>query len=433
MPSGPLCAKNSLKPILIEAKVISMTIPNPYGKFIGNELKYISEFLDSENPGNKAVPWATRFEKAFAERLGIRYAIAHNSGTSTLHSCLAAADVRQGDEVIIPAQTVAMLAFVTLAQKAVPVFADVDPGTFNISPVDVASKITEKTKAIIAVHMHGLPADMDPIMEIGRKFNLPVIEDSAQCVLGYYKGRLSGTIGDMASFSFEAKKHLSIGEAGMVVSDHAEFAAKIRKFGGLGYKMLSADAGMRQVLPTDFQNPAYKRHDTIGLNYRMPDVCGALGLAQLERVEDLVGRRQKIAGFFLEAVKGCDWIVPQCVPQGYVHSYWTFTVRYRGEDAHNVSWRRFYELYLKNGGDGFYGGLSLIYQEPFMQTVKAFNEHLRSRYPTVGDKFVYDLGMCPAAEALQPQMMQFKTNYRNLEIARQKADALFETIKEIEG
>ena len=432
---------NLSKPTLANAKdninlyenVVNMSAFNHYGKFNGNELQYIKEFLDSENPKNKEKPWVARFEDAFAKQFGCQYAIAHNSGTATLHSCLVAADVHDGDEVIMPAQTVSMLAFVTLVQKAIPVFADVDEDTFNISPLSIQEKITDKTKAIIAVHMHGLPADMEPIMEIGRMHNIPVIEDSAQCVLGQYKGKLAGAIGDMASFSFEAKKHLSIGEAGMVITDNPEHATKIRKFGGLGYKTLSAGAGMRQVLPTEFQNPDYKRHDTIGLNYRMPDICGALGLAQLERVNEIVQKRKTVAGYYLEALKDCNWIIPQKVADDVVHSYWTFTVRYLGDKTHCVSWRKFYDLYKENGGDGFYGGLSLIYQELFMQTLMPSNQHMRSYYRVYNDRFAYEQGMCPVAEALQPTMMQFKTNYRNLDIAKQKAEALFRTIKQIEG
>ncbi len=392
---------------------------HPYGKFIGNELKYITEFLDSENPRNREEPWVRRFEKAFAERFGMKYAIAHNSGTSTLHSCLVAAGVSQGDEVIMPAQTVSMLAFVTLVQKAIPIFADIDPDTLNVSPDDVEHKITSKTKAIIAVHMHGLPADMDPIIKLGRKYSIAVIEDSAQCMLGFYKGRLAGTIGDMASFSFEAKKHISIGEGGMVITNNEEYGTAIRKFGGLGYKTLKAGAGLRQLLPSEFQNPHYKRHDTLGLNYRMPEICAALGLAQFEQVESLVQKRQKVAQYFLEVLSDCNWIIPQKVHEGLVHTYWTFTVKYEGKEVYGISWEEFYKLYKQNGGDCFYGGLSVTYEEPFMQ-----------KYRNRGN---YEKGACPVAEEIQPKMMQFKTNYRNLEKAREQANILKKIIKEIKG
>lgn len=414
------------------SEAIIMPNFNPYGKYIGNEMKYVAQVLDSENAEKKKSPFVGRLEKAFAARFGRRYAIAHNSGTSTLHTCLAAAGVGAGDEVISPAQTVIMNSFAILHQNAIPVFADIEPDTFNIDPKDVEKKITSRTKAIIAVHMHGLPADMDPIMEIAKKYGLYVVEDSAQCVLGKYKEKLAGAIGHMASFSFETKKHLSAGEGGMVVTDDETLAATIRKTGGLGYKTLSAGAFLRQILPSDFQDPYYKRHDTLGWNYRMNELTAAVALAQLERVDFLVARRQKIATFYLEALEGCDWIIPQAVPEGFENTYWTFTVKYEGEKAYGLTWKEFYNLYKKNGGDGFYGGLSVPYFEPVMQN-KPFLKGYLPDCDIYRNAFNYESGSCPVAEAVQPKMMQFKTNYRDLKIAREKAEILKSTIRKIEG
>ena len=209
---------------------------NPYGKYNGNELDYILEVLDSENMERKSNPYVNRFEKKFSEVFQSKYAIAHNSGTSTLHSCLVSLGVLHGHEVISPAHTVIMNSFVTLYMNAVPVYVDIDPYTFNMDPEDLERKITDKTKVIQVVHMHGNPADMVSIMEIANKYNIPVIEDSAQCVLGYIDDKLVGTFGDMASWSFETKKHISTGEGGMVTTDNEEYGTMIRKNGGIGYK-----------------------------------------------------------------------------------------------------------------------------------------------------------------------------------------------------
>jgi perosamine synthetase len=397
-------------------------------KYNGNESSYVLEYLDSENLSNKRQPWVGRFEAKFREVMGVQYAIAHNSGTSTLHSCLEAADVGFGDEVIMPAQTVAMLAFVTIAQNAIPVFADLDPDTFNLSAAEVKRLITPQTKAIIAVHMHGAPADMDPIIEVAREHGITLIEDCAQSLLATYKGKLAGTMGDLASFSFETKKHVSTGEGGMVTTNDERLGTAVRKFGGLGYKTLKAGAGLRALLPEEFQNPHYKRHDTHGLNYRMPDLCGALGLAQLERVDFLVKRRQQVAQYFLEALDQCSWIVPQRVLPGCQSTYWTFTVKYDGLEARGVSWEQFYKAYKANGGDGFYGGLSVTYMEPFMQNKTFLRRRLPAEHPAFKGKFEYPVGLCPVAESVQPRMMQFKTNYRNLETAKRQAGILKNTI-----
>ena len=374
---------------------------NPYGKYNGKELDYILEVLDSENMNRKVNPYVNRFEKKFSEVFQSKYAIAHNSGTSTLHSCLVAVGVGEGDEVISPAHTVIMNSFVTLYMNAVPVYVDIDPDTFNMCPKDLESKITNKTKAIQVVHMHGNPSDMIEIMKIAKKHNIPVIEDSAQCVLGYIDDKLVGTFGDMASWSFETKKHLSTGEGGMVTTDNEEHGTTIRKNGGIGYKTLEAGQSLRQLLPKDFQNPHYKRHDVLGWNYRMNELTAAVGLAQLERVEFLVERRKKIAKMYDDAFKDCDFIVSQKVLEGHINTYWTYTVRYEGDD-----WFKLYDEVKENGGDGFYGGLSIPYQEPVMSN------------------YSYVKGECPNAEIVQPKMMQFKCNYRNLDEANSKIDIL---------
>jgi|TARA_R110000822_G_scaffold53158_2_gene137186 perosamine synthetase len=386
---------------LIKVYKMSDIKDNPYGKYNGNELDYVLEVLDSENMDRKSNPYVNRFENKFSQIFKSKYSIAHNSGTSTLHSCLVAAGVECGDEVISPAHTVIMNSFVTLHMGATPVYVDIDPDTFNMCPKDLERKITSKTKAIQVVHMHGNPSDMVQIMKIAKKHNIPVIEDSAQCVLGYIYGKLVGTFGDMASWSFENKKHISTGEGGMVTTNNEEYGTIIRKFGGLGYKNLQAGQSLRQLLPKDFQNPYYKRHDTLGYNYRMNELTAAVGLGQLERVHFLVERRKQIAKMYDEAFKDCYFIKPQKVLDGHTNAYWTYTVTYEGKD-----WFKVYDNVLKNGGDGFYGGLSIPYEEPVMS------------------KYNYIKGECPNAEKVQPKMMQFKCNYRNLDEAKSKIDIL---------
>ena len=374
-------------------------------KYNGNELEYVLQVLDSEDMGRKQVPFVQRLESKFCEVFGSKYAIAHNSGTSTLHTCLVAAGIGPDDEVISPAHTVIMNSFVTLHQGATTVYVDVDPETFNMCPVDLERKITDKTKAIQVVHMHGNPADMERIMEIARHHNIPVIEDSAQCVLGKINGKLVGTFGDMASWSFETKKHLSGGEGGMVSTDNEQFATIIRKTGGLGYKTLAAGQALRQLLPKDFQNPHYKRHDTLGYNYRMNEITAAVVLGQLERVEQLVERRQCIAKMYDRAFDDVPFITPQKILPGHTNTYWTYTVKCEGRD-----WFKIYEAVKQAGGDGFYGGLSVPFREPVMS------------------KYKHRVVDCPNSELIQPMMMQFKTNYRNLEQAERKITILRDVI-----
>ena len=382
-------------------------------------MEYVLQALDSNNPKNKIKSWPQRFEEEFCRVMGVKYAIACNSGTSGLHAALAGAGIKPGDEVINPALTVVMDAYSIIHMGATPVFADVDPDTQTIDPEDVRKKITSKTRAIITVSLQGLPVDIDSIMELARKYNLTVIEDSAQTILGMYNGKIAGTLGHIGVFSFENKKHMSCGsEGGMIVSNDEYIAQRIRKFAGIGYKHMTAKAGRTSLAMSTVQDPDYERFDTLGLNYRMTEASAAIGLAQFERIESMVSRRQAVAKMFDEAVGDCEWMVRQKVPEGYVHAHYTYTVKYYGDEKAGVSWKEFYNQYKEMGGDGFYGACKIPYLEPVFKNL-------------VINGVRYGRGLCPVAEGIQPRIMQFKTNYRNLEVAKEKADILNRLINKI--
>ena len=386
---------------------------NPYGKYNGREAEYVLRALDSEDRGKTS--WTQRFEEEFCRVMGVEYAIACNSGTSGLHAALAALEAVPGDEVIMPALTVVMDAFAAIHVGARPVFADVDPDTFTIDPEDVKRRITPRTKAVIAVSLYGLTADMDPVMETAEGRGIMVVEDSAQTMLGTYKGRMGGTLGHVGVFSFENKKHLSCGsEGGMIVTNDEALAQRVRKFAGIGYKHLTASAGRTSLALSTAQDPAYERFDTLGLNYRMTEVSAAIGLGQLERVHEKVEMRKKVAGLFDDAIDGCAWMIRQKTPRNSVHSYYTYAVKYEGETEKGIAWKEFYRRYLDAGGDGFYGACKLPYLEPVL---RLNGEGVR--------------GLCPVAEALQPKLMQFKTNYRDLKEAEKKTAILKKLIRSI--
>lgn len=398
-------------------------------RFGDEELVYVKEVLDSGFGAATMGGMNQRLEKAFAAKFGVKYGITHSNGTATMHSCLAAAGVGPGDEVIIPAMTVISNASVVLHQNAVPVIADIEQHTFNIDPEDVARKITPRTKAIIPVGLYGQPADLDPIMDLARKHNLTVIEDNAQCYLGYYKGRLAGSIGHMASFSFENSKHMSTGDGGIVITDDEHLAKHIRKFHGLGFSTIEAEEGRVRLRKDDFQNPKFLRHDYFGWNYRLPEVAAAVGLAQLGRLDMYVEKRQTCARLYLEAIEGCGYLIPQAQPDGYVNSYYTFAMVYEGEEAIGVPWADFRQKYIELGGDGFYAAWQVIYNEPVMKNMAFYGKGCPIHCPLYeGPKVEWYDGMCPVAESLQPRLMQLKTNFGDMETAQAKADALRATI-----
>jgi len=395
-----------------------MSVYDPKGKFNGRELEYLTRYLDLESDQNEK-SWVQQLEESVASRLGVKYAVACNSGTSGLHMAMAACDVGPGDEVIVPALTVVMDPYVVIHRGAKPIFADVDKATYGIDVNDIKAKITDKTKAIITVSLQGLSVDIDPILELAKEKSILVVDDSAQNILGEYKGRLAGTLADMSVLSFENKKHMTSGsEGGMVLTDNAELAQKARKFGGIGYKHMTAAAGRTSLALSDVQNPDYERFDTIGLNYRMSEASAAVGLAQFERIDDIVERRRAVAQMFDNAVKGCNWIVPQLIPEGYKHSHYTYSFEYKGQESIGVSWNEFYDMYVEMGGDGFYSACVVPYLEPVFKNNPEYNN-------------LFKKGDCPVAEGLQKKVMQFKTNYRSMADANKKANILKKLIEKL--
>jgi len=188
-----------------------------------------------------------------------------------------------------------------------------------------------------------------------------------------------------------------------------------------------------QITPSTFQDPDYKRHDFFGWNYRMPEICAAVALAQVERSDEVVQRRQAIARLYDEAIQGREWMIPQKTPEGFVNSYYTYAVKYEGEEALGVPWKEFYNKYIELGGDGFYSAWSVPYLEPVIAQMEFYRQGCPLRCPLYDRGTVYEKGLCPTAEAIQPKLMQFKTNYRDMELAKRKTDALRKTIKALEG
>lgn len=401
-----------------------MSEKNP-SKYLGNELKYLEDVLGGEAWSATIGSWVHGLEEKFAQRIGTRYGVAANSGTSVLHMALEAVGVQPGDEVISPAVTVIMDSTATIHANAIPVYCDVDENTFLMDPEDFERKITEKTKAVIVVSLYGGVPDYDKILKIAKKHNIAVIEDNAQAVLSKYHGKILGTIGDLSCFSFENSKHISCGEGGMLLTDNEAFAETARKLGGHGFKNLKADEGrVRFVNKEMFQNPNYKRHDALGWNYRMPEFTAAVAYAQLERVDELVTLRKKVAKIFTDVMADCPYLTPQANLPDTENSYYSLGVIYDGEDQIGVPWADFRHEYVEMGGDGFYGAWSVPYLEPVMA-----EGIFKRRCPDIYEKVNYSQGLCPVAEIIQKKIMQFKTNYRDMGLAEKKAEVLAKLIK----
>lgn len=384
------------------------------------ERKYVLEALDNEFATSKNGIFTNRMESKFSEIFENEFSISHVNGTATMHTALHALGVKEGDEVIVPSLTMSSTSLCVLQNGSIPVFADVDINTFNIDPKSIREKITKKTKAIITVSLYGLSPEYDEIMEICKEHNLFLIEDNAECFLGYYKGKLVGTFGDFSSYSFQASKHISCGEGGMLTTNNVELADIARRFTSLGYAGVSAKQA--KITRNDIQDPNYNRHVSVGYNYRMSEVQSAVILGQLERIEGLVDIRLKVAKIFDEAIKGSKLVRKQHTPDYCINSYWSYSMVLNTNNP-TVDWYRFRDLFQKNGGDGYYAAWKLTYMEPL------FLEEIQD-YPGVYQK--YEKGLCPNSEFLQERMIQLKTNYWNLDEAKIQADILKKTLNEFE-
>ena len=386
------------------------------------EYTYLQEVLRTEFRSSSGSTFMRRLEDVFSRRFGSSYAISFINGTATMHAALEAMGIGVGDEVIVPPLTMSATTFAVLQANATPVFADVNLDTFQIDSASIAARITPRTKAVITVALYGLSPDMDAITALASKYNFKVIEDNAECFLGRYKGRLVGTLGHCSSFSFQSSKHLTSGEGGIVLTDDSVLAESIRKIQSLGYSGVNATNA--KIKKKDIQDPVYSRHISMGWNYRMPELCCAVALAQTENIDELVKRRVKVASIFSDATSDFhDWFIPQKTGALYDNSYWTWACRNEHPD---VDWHTLRDAFLDNGGHGIYAAWKLTYLEPMFEKLNLLG---RERFISPENVAMYKVGLCPVAEYLQRRLMQFKTNYWDINQAYAQAEILRKTLK----
>lgn len=247
-------------------------------------------------------PKIAEFEQTVADYVGAKYAVAISNGTSALHAACFAAGIGPGDEVITTPLTFAASANCVLYCGGTPVFADVDPKTYNIDPEDIRRKITGRTKAIIAVHLAGQPCDMDAIHSIAREHGLIVIEDGAHALGSVYKGKKVGSMSDMTTFSFHPVKPITTGEGGMIVTDNEDFYKKMILFRSHG---ITRDDSMM----TRNDGPWFYQQFDLGYNYRITDIQCALGCSQMKKLDRFLARRKEIVARYNEAFADCDNII----------------------------------------------------------------------------------------------------------------------------
>lgn len=242
----------------------------------GNEKKYLTECIDTGWISSEG-PFVKKFEEMFSGRMGRKYGVAVSNGSVALDAAIIALGIKEKDEVIMPAFTIISCASAITRVGAIPVLIDAHPQTWNMDVEQIEAKITHKTKAIMIVHIYGLPVDMDKVLELARKYDLKIIEDAAEEIGQLYKGKLIGSYGDISCFSFYPNKHITTGEGGMILTDNEELAEKCKSLRNLCF-----------VPEKRFY------HEELGYNYRLTNMQAAIGVAQLERLDSFIGKKRRI-------------------------------------------------------------------------------------------------------------------------------------------
>lgn len=273
----------------------------------GKEKEYVMDCLDSTWISSKG-KYIKKFESGFAEYIGVEYATSVSNGTLALHLAMMALGIGEGDEVIVPTFTYIASANAVSYTGAKVVFVDSLSDTWQMDPEDIEKCITSKTKAIMPVHLYGHPCEMKRIMEIAKKYNLFVIEDCAEAIGSEYEGKKVGSFGDIACFSFFGNKTITCGEGGMVLTNDKTLYERAVHIKGQGL------AAHREYW-----------HDIIGYNYRMTNICAAIGLAQLEQIDTFIDRKREVAAYYLKEFQGLP--VEMQVEAGNVkHTYWMCSI-----------------------------------------------------------------------------------------------------------
>ncbi|QXM05175.1 UDP-4-amino-4,6-dideoxy-N-acetyl-beta-L-altrosamine transaminase [Crassaminicella indica] len=338
-------------------------------------------------------PNVREFEEKVAQYVGAKYAVAVSNGTAALHAACFAAGIQEGDEVITTPITFAASANCVLYQGAKPVFADIDPKTYNIDVKDIERKITDKTKAIIPVDFTGQAVDLDKIMELADRYNLTVIEDAAHALGTEYKGKKIGSIAHMTEFSFHPVKHITTGEGGIVTTNDEELYKKLSLFRTHG---ITRD---KELLVNKEQGSWYYEQLDLGYNYRITDIQCALGTSQLEKIQKFIDRRRELVRKYNEQLSDIDGVI---TPYEEVYS--------------NSSWHLYIiQLELEK----FKAGRKEIFEALKAENIGVNVHYVPVYYHPYYQKLGYKKGLCPNAEKLYECMITLplfpKMNDRDLD------------------
>jgi perosamine synthetase len=347
----------------------------------------LSKYLGTWSPEFYGGPRVQKLEREWAEYFGVKYAVSVNSATSGLYAAVGAAGVGPGDEVIVSPYSMTASTTAALVYGAIPVFADIDPDIFCITPQSIRNCITPYTKAIIVVDIFGHPADMDEIIQLAREHDLAVIEDAAQAPGALYHGRYAGTLAHMGVFSLNYHKTINCGEGGIIVTNDDNLAERLQLIRNHAEAVVK-DKGVQNIV------------NLIGFNFRMTEVEAAIVSEQLKKLEELVLRRIEVADYLTKQLKAFPGISPPVVRHGVRHGYYVYVMRYDAAEI-GVPRDRFVAAVNAEGIPLFGGYVAPIYLQPVYQQRTGFGKDgFPFTYPGYKGHVSYERGICPVTERM---------------------------------
>ncbi|HZY62651.1 MAG TPA: DegT/DnrJ/EryC1/StrS family aminotransferase [Edaphobacter sp.] len=380
------------------SRTVALDLPNFHtasGRTFGPEEEaLVIEALRSGCLSRNGGTMVKGLERDFAKAIGVPYAVACSSGTSCVHLAIAALDLEPGDEVIVPPITDIGSILPIIWQNAIPVFADVDPITLVLDPVAVEKQITPRTRAVMAVHLAGMPCPMDELTAICRRHNIVLIEDCSQAYWAEYKGKLVGSMGDMACFSLQQSKHMSCGEGGLMVTSNEAYAQRASLF---------AD----KAWPRDTGSLGACRFLFLSQNYRMNELSGAVALAQLKKVQATVARRRARATELTELIGDIKAVSAPLTPPNVDPAYWLYMLRVN--ESAGVSTQEFGDALVAEGVPAWVRyTVDPLYLSPIFTGPHTYGQ---SGYPfSAYGHQSFTRGLCPQAEAALSRVIAIHWN-----------------------
>ncbi len=364
------------------------SIPFPGSREIGKEeLKELIDVIWSQKLNRVGGTKVEAFERSFAELYGVKNGIASTSGTSSIHVALGSINPDPGSEIVTTGISDMGTIIPILFQNCIPVFADIDPGTYAIDPNDLEKKITPRTKAVIAIHLFGLIGEMEKVREICDAHDIYLIEDACQAHMAERNGKLAGTFGHFGCFSLQQSKQITAGDGGLTITDDDKLASRARLFADKGWPR-EGGWGERGYL-------------FLAMNYRMTELQGAVAFAQVSKVKDIIAKRRKLGAHLSELLLKAPGVNPPEIPEGCKHSFWLYPITI-DEDVIGVNPEEFAKAVGAEGIPASQGYIKQpLYMFPVLRDKKTYgNSHCPFECPIYGQDIEYGEGLCPTTEEI---------------------------------